>query len=109
MTNLSVRHVIDLTTVGNAVDIDVAGVTALSLHATDGLTWGSGVVSVRKVIGGEAVAYDPAKSLSNASQTIESLPVFDAMFLRLQVTTAGTGHGRIAVAAKAETTVVEAL
>lgn len=91
---------IDLTTVGNYADVDVSGADQVTIVARDGLTWGSGVVEVRRVVGGEEVAYSPAKELDATDRVLDALSVEDVSVLRLVVTTAGNGFGRVAMAGK---------
>jgi len=91
---------IDLTTVGNFVDVDVSDADQMTAVARDTQTWGSGVVELRRLIGGDTIAYSPAKVLSAASPALDSLSVEDVSGVRLVVTTAGSGYGRVAFAGK---------
>lgn len=103
------KYDIDLNAVGNWLDIDVRDVTTCTLVATDGSGWGAAVVAVEKLIGGDRVAYSPAVVLNASTVAVEGLEVFEAPALRLRVTTAGTGFGRIVCSGKIEDTLVEAL
>lgn len=91
---------IDLTVVGDWVDVPVGVVDQVSVRAADHETWGSGVVEIQKVYGGDSVPYTVAKAVSNATPTQENVAVADIASVRLVVTTAGTGFGRVAINGK---------
>lgn len=95
------RYLIDLSQVGNSMDIDVSNLSQATVRALDTETWGSGAVSLVQVFGGDSVAFEtPPTPLSSAAPVVEGLKVPDALAIRAIVTTAGTGSGRISITGK---------
>lgn len=99
-TVLIEKVVLDLTRVGAWKDVPVSGVEQVTAAVLDPETWGAGVVEVRKVVGGAAVAFDPAVEVSGSAPAAECARARDAEALRLVVTAAGEGFGRIALNGK---------
>lgn len=97
--NVDQTVVLDLTRIGAFLDV-ATPVDQVSVIAHDHETWGAGVVSVSKLLGGDGVAFTPAVVVSNAAPTAELVPVEDAPGVRLTVTTVGTGFGRVGVYGK---------
>jgi hypothetical protein len=99
---VSSRHTIDLNQRGDVVYVPVAAVPEIAVRALDHETWGSAVVTIRKVYGGDAVDFSPAVTVSNASPSAERLDVAGVLEVQMSVTTpdASAGFGRVGVYGK---------
>lgn len=91
---------LDLTAVGSFEDVSVAGVDSVALCVLDGETWDTGEVAVEQVVGGDGVAFDDAVTLKAASPSKVAVKVGEVTALRLRVSAAGDGFGRVALVGK---------
>lgn len=102
-TPYSNQVVLNLTLASSFAYIDVEPIESATIVAVDDETWGSAVVAVEKFVGGEAIAFSPAVTISvGPSSSTQGLSISEVPMLRVRVTTADTtaGLGRILVVGK---------
>ena len=103
-TPYSNQVVLNLTLASSFAHIDVEPIESATIVGVDTETWGNAVVAVEKFVGGDAIAFSPAVTISamGSSSSTQGLSISEVPMLRVRVTTADTtaGLGRILVVGK---------
>jgi hypothetical protein len=96
--------VLDLSNKGSYEDVDVSRVNEISAAGLDNANWGSAVIEVAKLYGGQSVSFSTAATIDTSTNTKrEGLDVSAGVnTVRVSVTTADSsaGHGRVLLTGK---------